>query len=206
MTNANSLLRELNHRVKNNFQIIVSLMNLKKRMLPPERREDIRFLQDHVQCMAVAYRLVYETGEMAEISVSELLSEVVSELRQIAKLDIGRIKLAGTPIHEMMGLDQAIAFCLYLAVVLPPYLDRAREATGTVTVYAMVEARHLTLSITGSWGEPVAPDPLRGRLREAYASQLQAEALPPSDPSDVRCRLPLDERRLSPVQQVPPEI
>lgn len=206
MTNANALLRELNHRVKNNFQIIVSLMNLKKRMLPPERREDIRFLQDHVQCMAVAYRLVYETGEMAEISVSELLSEVVSELRQIAKLDLGQIKLVGAPIQEMMGLDQAIAFGLYVAVVLPPYLDRAREAQGTVTVYAMVEARHLTLSITGSWQEPVTPDPLRGRLREAYASQLQAEVLPPCDPSDVRCRLPLDERRAPPIQRVRAEI
>ena len=43
-----TLVRELNHRVKNNFQIIASLMNLRKRMMPPERREDIRFIEEHV--------------------------------------------------------------------------------------------------------------------------------------------------------------
>jgi two-component sensor histidine kinase len=62
-----TLLRELNHRVKNNFQIIVSLMNLRKRMLPPERREDIRFVEEHVQSMSVAYRHVYATGSIVVI-------------------------------------------------------------------------------------------------------------------------------------------
>src|ERR1700727_1672910 len=61
-----TLLRELNHRVKNNFQIIVSLMNLRKRMLPAGRREDIRFIEEHVQSMSVPYRLVYATGSMVD--------------------------------------------------------------------------------------------------------------------------------------------
>ena len=72
MTDASSHLREINHRVKNNLQIIVSLMSLKKRTMPVERWEDIRFLQEHVQCMAVAYRLIYDTGETAEVSISVL--------------------------------------------------------------------------------------------------------------------------------------
>ena len=79
-----TLVRELNHRVKNNFQIIVSLMNLRKRMMPPERREDIRFIEEHVQSMSVAYRLVYATGSMIEVSLTELVTEVLSGLRQIA--------------------------------------------------------------------------------------------------------------------------
>jgi len=193
MTDANAHLRELNHRVKNNLQIIVSLMNLKKRTLPVDRWEDIRFLQEHVQSMAVAYRLIYDTGETAEVPISELLSEVISELRQIAKLDMGQIRVAGTAIDETVGLDQAIAFGLYLAVVLPPYLDRARLSGGTVVVSAWVEARQLTLSIAGSWGELVQSDLLRGRLSDAYIGQLQATQLPSSDPSERRCRLPLDQ-------------
>jgi hypothetical protein len=193
MTDACSHLRELNHRVKNNLQIIVSLMNLKKRALPVERWEDIRFLQEHVQCMAVSYRLIYDTGETAEVSISELLNEVILELRQIAKLEVGQLQLAGGPIKEVLGLDQAIAFGLYLAVVLPPYMDRARRSGGNVAVSARVEARQLTLSIAGSWGEPVVSDDLRSRLSDAYIGQLRATLLPPSDPSDRRCRMPLDD-------------
>ena len=193
MNDAISHLRELNHRVKNNLQIIVSLMNLKKRTLPVDRWEDIRFLQEHVQCMAVAYRLIYDTGETAEVSISELLNEVISELRQIAKLDLTRIELAGVGINEMLGLDQAIAFGLYLAVVLPPYMDRARRSGGNVVVSASVEARQLTLSVAGSWREPVTSDDLRSRLSDAYIGQLRATLLAPSDPSDRRCRMPLDD-------------
>jgi hypothetical protein len=193
MTDASSHLREINHRVKNNLQIIVSLMSLKKRTMPVERWEDIRFLQEHVQCMAVAYRLIYDTGETAEVSISELLSEVISELRQIAKLDLGQVRLAGAAVREMVGLDQAIAFGLYLAVVLPPYMDRARRSGGKVVVSAWVESRQLTLSIAGSWCKPVMSDDLRSRLSDAYIGQLRATLLPPSDPSDRRCRMPLDQ-------------
>jgi hypothetical protein len=194
---ASSHLRELNHRVKNNLQIIVSLMNLKKLSLPDDRREDIRFLQEHVHCMAVAYRLIYDTSEASEVSISELLSEAISELRQIARLDLGQVRVVGGTIDETVGLDQAIAFGLYLAVVLPPYLDRARSLGGHVVVAASVEARQLTLSIAGSWGEPVESDLLRSRLSDAYIGQLQATPLPSSDPSDRRCRLPLD--RMTPI-------
>src|ERR1700678_1434111 len=88
-----TLVRELNHRVKNNFQIIVSLMNLRKRMMPPERREDIRFIEEHVQSMSVAYRLVYAPGSMIEVSLSELIVEVLSGLRQIAGLSEDQLRL-----------------------------------------------------------------------------------------------------------------
>jgi two-component sensor histidine kinase len=69
------LVRELHHRVKNNLQIIVSLMNVQKRMLPQERRGEIRFLEEHVQSMAAAYRVVYASGELTKVSIDELIRE-----------------------------------------------------------------------------------------------------------------------------------
>ena len=196
MSDADALLRELNHRVKNNFQIIVSLMNLKSRMLPPDRQEDIRFLQEHVQSMAVAYRLVYDTGEMAEVSATELLREVVSELSQIAKLGNQKLTLTTEAVEDAMGLDQAIAFGLFLAMVLPPCLDRTHASGGKMLVAAGVAERVMTLSISGNWGgEAVQPDPLRIQLHDAYMRQLHAEALPSTGPSDLRFRFPLEDRR-----------
>lgn len=192
MRNTDILLRELNHRVKNNFQIIVSLMNLKKRMLSRDRQEDIRFIEEHVQSMAVAYRLVYATGAMNEVSVGSLLGEVVSELRQIARVRADQIWIDGAAIREMMGLDQAISLGLFLAVVLPPYLDRARSGGGTVRVSAVLEDGFLTLMVAGSWPERVEPDFLRGRLGDAYARQLQAERLTLPDAYGMRIRFPLD--------------
>ena len=192
MPNTDSLLREMNHRVKNNLQIIVSLMNLKKRLLPVERRDDIRFLEEHIQAMAVAYRLVYASGAMDEVSVGELLREIAFELRQTAKAGLDQILLNGAPPEGMMGLDQAISFGLYLAVVLPPYLDRASQTDGRVVVSAALEANALVLSISGDWPDPLQPDFLRERLGAAYAGQLLAETLSTPNAPDLRIRFKLE--------------
>jgi two-component sensor histidine kinase len=173
-----TLVRELNHRVKNNLQIIVSLMNLQKRMMPRERREDIRFIEEHVQSMSVAYRLVYATGSMIEVSLTELVTEVLSGLRQIAGLPEEHLMLDAPAVDAVVGLDNAIALALYLAVLLPPYLDQAIGAAGMVTITLTVEADLLTVSVRGTCRDPVSLDVLRGRLMRAYAGQLKAEILP----------------------------
>jgi hypothetical protein len=173
-----TLLRELNHRVKNNFQIIVSLMNLRKRMLPAHRREDIRFIEEHVQSMSVPYRLVYATGSMVDVPLPEMITEVLSGLRQIAAVGDDQMRVDAPMRDTFLGLDHAIALALYLAVLLPPYLDNAVATAGIVTVTVGVVASLVTLTVRGSWNEPVALDFLRGRLIQAYARQLDAEILP----------------------------
>jgi hypothetical protein len=178
MPDSETLLRELNHRVKNNFQIIVSLMNLRKRMLPAGRREDIRFIEEHVQSMSVPYRLVYATGSMVDVPLPEMVNEVLSGLRQIAAVGDDQMHVE-TPVRNgSLGLDHAIALALYLAVLLPPYLDKALATAGIVTVTVGVVASLVTLTVRGNWNEPVVLDFLRGRLMQAYARQLDAEFLP----------------------------
>lgn len=193
------LVRELNHRVKNNLQIIVSLMNLQKRMMPPERREDIRFIEEHVQSMSVAYRLVYATGAMIEVSLSELVTEVLSGLRQIAGVGEELLRLQARVDGALIGLDPAIALALYLAVLLPPYLDKAAATGGTVTVTLTVVSDVLTLSVRGGWSTPVGLELLRGRLMQAYAAQLKAHVEPASDNNGVeRIRFMLEKPTRSP--------
>jgi hypothetical protein len=172
------LVRELNHRVKNNLQIIVSLMNLQKRIMPPERREDLRFIEEHVQSMSVAYRLVYATGSITDVSLTELVGEVLSGLRQIAGLDEERLSLAAPTPDALIGLDHAIALSLYLAVLLPPYLDEAIGQPGSVAIAVTIVESLMTLSVTGTSNAPVGMDLLRSRLMRAYAAQLKAEMLP----------------------------
>jgi hypothetical protein len=192
MPDSVTLVRELNHRVKNNFQIIVSLMNLRKRMMPPGRREDIRFIEEHVQSMSVAYRLVYATGSMIEVSLTELISEVVSGLRQIAGLSEEHLRIEPAASDAPIGLDHAIALALYFAVVLPPYLDEAVVRDGTVTIATDASANLMTLSVRGSWSAPVSLDLLRSRLMQAYAGQLKAEIVPATAEHPEQLRFAVD--------------
>lgn len=189
------LLRELNHRVNNNLQIIVSLINLKKRAAQPETSDDIRFIEEHVQAMVVAYRLVYATSAMNEVSIGDLLRETVAEIRQIAKLDANCIQLEGTNIRRGMGLDQAIALGMYFAIVLPPYLDDALINGSTVSITAELQDDALAVRIAGNSSHYPFTDLLRGRLCDAYTSQLKAEIQSAPGDLDLRIRFHLDTRR-----------
>ena len=178
MLGADLLLRELNHRVKNNFQIIASLMNLKKRTLPLECREDIRFLEEHVMAMAVAYRLIYATGDMAEVAMVDLVGETLLGLRQIADLPDERLIVDTCDLHAMIRLDQGIALGLYLAAVVPHYLDKARSAGAVTLVRGRSDGREVTLSVECRGGPAIALDVLGTRLAPAYVAQLKAVSLP----------------------------
>ena len=185
MPDRDILLRELNHRIKNNFQIIVSLINLKKRMMPPERREDMRFIEEHVQSMSVAYRHVYAAGGITDVSVTDLITDVVSGLRQIAKLNDDHLQVDIERIDLAISLDKAIALALYLAVILPPYMDEAVASTGQLTVSARMADDLFKVSVAGSWVRLVELDSLRHQLAQAYAGQLGA-VLSPADQDSSR--------------------
>jgi hypothetical protein len=172
-----ALVRELHHRVKNNLQIIVSLMNLQKRMLPPERRSEIRFLEEHVQAIAAAYRVVYASGEMIKVSIDELIREVVAGLVEVAGGKADGIETADCKAHMMINLDQAITLGLYLAVTVPPMLDAAYAAGGAVRLSTRLEEDHVCLEIAGAVPVDTLFDALRERLIDGHLKQLGAERL-----------------------------
>jgi signal transduction histidine kinase len=185
------LVRELHHRVKNNLQIIVSLMNLQKRMLPPERQSEIRFLEEHVQSMAAAYRVVYASGEMIEVSIDDLIHEVVTGLVEVSGAGTHEVEMATCEAEMMINLDQAITLSLYLAVVLPPYLGHS--AAVRISTQAMRD--RVSITITGGSAETVPFDSLRERLVEGHLRQLDAVRVPSSVPGHLEISVPASLHR-----------
>jgi hypothetical protein len=125
---------------------------------------------------------------MIEVSLTELISEVVSGLRQIAGLSEEHLNIEPPAADALIGLDHAIALALYFAVLLPPYLDEAITRDGSVTIATDGGANMTILSVRGSWGVPVPLDLLRNRLMQAYAAQLKAEIVSasPRNPEQLR--------------------
>jgi two-component system, sensor histidine kinase PdtaS len=78
------LLREVHHRVKNNLQLIASIMNIQMRKaVAPESKILLRNLHDRVMSLATIHRGLYQTSGMADVRVDELLRDIV---RQIVNL------------------------------------------------------------------------------------------------------------------------
>lgn len=183
------LLRELHHRVKNNFQIIASLVNLQKRLLPEDRRADLRFIEEHVQSMAVAYRVVWASQDFVSVSIADLIAEVMDGLKHVGGCPKAPVTLDLASVPNAIGLNQAIALSLYLAVIAPPMLDRAMASEGkSVEISLTHDGDALRLTLGGTWDAPLELDFLRTRLAEAYIRQLNGKQLTdlPASASGVR--------------------
>lgn len=77
------LLKEIHHRVKNNLQIIASLINLQSRQInDPEMKAIYNDIKHRVHTMALIHEGLYRSGNFARISFDEYLGSLTRHLYQ----------------------------------------------------------------------------------------------------------------------------
>ncbi|MEI9986201.1 MAG: HWE histidine kinase domain-containing protein [Aliidongia sp.] len=176
-----ALLLELHHRVKNNFQVITSLLSLLRWEMQGPRRPEFRLVEDFVRAMAIAYRVAYDSGDVTGVICQDLIRSTAEALRDLAGIPPGRLVLELDDQSLWIPLDKAISLGLYLAVTLPPFFDGAMNqfgATVTLSAVADMSAGSLRVGIGGVAPLATEEPPLQRRLRSAYLRQLKAETDP----------------------------
>ena len=77
-----TLLAELNHRVKNNMAIIISLLNMQKnRTDNPETQEALQDVHDRVMSMALVHQKMYQKKNISMVELAPYITELIAELR-----------------------------------------------------------------------------------------------------------------------------
>jgi two-component system, sensor histidine kinase PdtaS len=196
------LLREVHHRVKNNLQLIASIMNLQlRRAHSPETRSTLKGLQDRVLSLATIHRGLYQTSGMADVNAHELLPDII---RQIINLSTGREKPfdVKTEIASLRLVpDQAVPLSLLLTEALTnaiKYAGAKSSEPGTIRItlssqsddYAVLEIWNS--KTLGSENEAVSLDDgtgLGGQLINAFVQQLGATAEVDSTPEHHALRV-----------------
>lgn len=85
----NVLLKEVHHRVKNNLQLISSIMNMQMRKVAsPEARKVVKDLQSRVLSLATIHRNLYRTANLSAVDAGQLLDQLVNQL--VALVETGR--------------------------------------------------------------------------------------------------------------------
>nr|WP_319374755.1 PAS domain S-box protein [uncultured Methanobacterium sp.] len=75
------LLREIHHRVKNNMQIISSLLNLQRSYIKDAKADNIlQESQGRVKSMALVHEKLYQTDDLARINVAEYIRSLSMNL------------------------------------------------------------------------------------------------------------------------------
>ena len=88
------LLREIHHRVKNNLQIISSLLNLQAYYLK-DKQAKVLFEESRyrVQSMAMIHEKLYGSKDLSKVNFKEYIQSLSRFLFQMYGVDVGRIEL-----------------------------------------------------------------------------------------------------------------
>jgi len=115
------LLKEVHHRVKNNLQVISSLLNLQAARVissllnlqaarVPDRttRDKLRESQNRVRSMALIHEKLYQSPNLADIDFAAYLRSLVSSLAQSYRDQAQSVQVDVQAIGSQLDLDTAI--------------------------------------------------------------------------------------------------
>jgi len=103
------LLKEINHRVKNNLQIISSLLDLQSRDIQDEQAlRSLQVSQDRVRAMALVHEKLYQSDDLARIDFGEYIKSSATDLGSSYGLGARDIDLKIDVDNILLGVDTAI--------------------------------------------------------------------------------------------------
>jgi two-component sensor histidine kinase len=139
------LIREIHHRVKNNLQIVASLLNLQaSRIRQPEARAEFASARDRVRALATLHRHLYSEGELSSINMRSFLKELCGQLFDAMGERLGgRIGLTIEAAELELSSDQAVPLSLIVT-----------EAVSNALKYAFPGGRagHVAIFLSAAEG------------------------------------------------------
>jgi two-component sensor histidine kinase len=200
------LLKEIHHRVKNNLQVVMSLLNSQADSLQDRAAlSAIQESQHRVQAMALIHQKLYQAEGVARIPMHDYIEEVVAYLHESYCLDqLVRFQLEVAPIE--LDVTQAVPLGLIINEVITNAFKYAfpdgRPGTVCLSLQRQGEAAYqLTIADDGV-GLPAHYDPSQSHslgmtLLHGFSAQLGGE-LTITSQAGLCINLLFEEAQLSP--------
>ncbi len=103
------LLQEIHHRVKNNLQVISSLLNLQARYIKEDTYADMfRDSQNRIMSMALVHEELYQSKDLARIDLNDYIRNLTNALFRSYGADTGSVALKIDVADVVFGVDTAI--------------------------------------------------------------------------------------------------
>jgi len=103
------LLKEVHHRVKNNMQVISSLLNLQSRQIKdPDVLEMFKESQRRIRSMALIHERLYQSSDLSRIEFSQYLRNLTTHLFHSYQVDVSRVQLKIEADEVHLNINTAI--------------------------------------------------------------------------------------------------
>lgn len=143
------LIKEIHHRVKNNLQIISSLLKLQKRYSAnPDGWDALTESQNRVLSMALIHEKLYETTDFTEINFAAYIQDLARHLFASYGIVPGKINF-NVKSDILLSMDTAVPCGLIVNELISNALKHAfpNSADGEITVSLIKEGQQLHLIV-----------------------------------------------------------
>ncbi|MDA8692910.1 ATP-binding protein, partial [Saprospiraceae bacterium] len=177
------LLREIHHRVKNNLQIISSLLSLQSRQISDIHvQQAINEGRNRVRSMALIHQNLYQNENLTGVDVHSYLQKLISELFSTYNTNQNNVSLALDVDNLNLDVDTMIPLGLVINELVSNSLKHAFIGLdkGKVTVSLQEDKKRLILKVSDNGigmqkVKMTTSKSFGNRLIKAFAQKLKAE-------------------------------
>jgi len=179
LSHVNALLREVHHRVKNNLQVVQSLLSITARRVDSEEaRATLRDVRDRVFAMATVHTLLYQSDDLGAVRLDRYFQRLVRELIK-GRPELGTVEVA----LEFDAVHASAELSLNLALILTELVSNAAkhgvsQGRGTVLGVGLAD-RDPGLVLTVWDDGPGLPDEWADELGDGMGMWLVRTLLRP---------------------------
>ena len=142
------LLKEVHHRVKNNLQIISSLLNLQSKYIKDDQAlEMFKESRNRIRSMTLIHEKLYRSKDLANLDVAEYIQNLSSNL--FRSYSAGRVNLKTQVDDILLGIDTAIPCGLIINELVSNSLKHAfPDKQGEILVNLHRDDGKFTLTVS----------------------------------------------------------
>jgi two-component sensor histidine kinase len=172
------LLKEIHHRVKNNLQVISSILNMQGTMITdPLAHSYFKDCETRVQSMALVHEQLYQTTTLTSIEMPSYINELITTLLSAINIDLNGLTVEQQIEPVSMDLDHAIPLGLIINELLSNAFKYAYpDGSGTVSIILNRVESGCRLAVrdygVGIAGTIATGESLGVQLVEALTTQL----------------------------------
>ena len=186
-----ALTHNIHHRVKNNLQIVSSLLNLQAgKISDPAARDALSQTRARIGALAQIHRLLYEESHDSDhgnVNIASLLSALCSQMRTLHQGQ-SAVHLLCDAASQTVAINSAVPLTLFAVEAVTNAYRHAFPGgrTGMVTVHFAVTGDQATLSVSDDgvgYDATLPPGSMGRQLMAAFAQQLGGEQTVTSTPA-----------------------
>ena len=172
-----TLMREIHHRVKNNLQIIISLLNMQERKADNAAAiEAISETRTRINAISIVHRGLYESADLRRIDVAPFMQRLVASIGDSLSVDDEDIILTQNVCECQLSADDAIPVALFTVEAITNAVLHGVDRGGKINVeidFAEEGVLRVDVSDDGKGvGDPQSMRGVGSRLMKGFSRQL----------------------------------